>query len=161
MAAKQKKSSSEPTIENRRAWHDFYIEESLECGIKLTGTEVKAVREGRVSLGEGYVRATDGLAPSLVLLGVHIGEYAPAGEARQHKPIRARALLAHRREISRLADHTRSKGQTLLPLKMYFVRGRAKLLVGLARGKQKHDKREDLAKRQAQREIHRAMSRKK
>jgi SsrA-binding protein len=162
MAAKKMKAAGhEPVIENRRARHDFFIEDTLECGIKLTGTEVKSLREGRVSLGEGYVRADDGLDGSLVLVGVHIGEYPPAGAGRQHVPTRSRVLLAHRREIRRLADHTLAKGQTLLPLKLYFVRGRAKLLVGLARGKQQHDKRQDLAKRQAQREISRAMSRKR
>ncbi len=155
-----RKTSLEPTIENRRARHEFFIEDTLECGIRLLGTEVKSVRDGKVSLGEGYVQATAD-PPALVLHGVHIAEYPPAGEHRQHDPIRPRALLAHRREIRKLAQRAQAKGYTLVPLKLYFTRGRAKLLVGVGRGKKLHDKREDLAKRQARREIDRAMSRKR
>ena len=157
----KKRSSNEPTIENRKARHDFVVEETLECGIRLTGTEVKSVRHGQVTLGEGYVRATNGDAPSLTLHGVHIAEYAPAGEHRQHDPQRVRSLLAHRREIRKLADRTRSKGYTIVPLKMYFVRGRAKILVGVARGRRKHDKRDEMEKRESQRDIARAMSRRR
>ncbi|MCI0363590.1 MAG: SsrA-binding protein SmpB [Phycisphaerales bacterium] len=150
----------EPTIENRRARHDYFIEETLECGIKLTGTEIKSVRNGQVSLGEGYVRATD-QPVSLTLHSVHIAEYAPANPAHQHIPTRERILLAQKREIRKLADRTRQKGLTLIPLKIYFVRGRAKLLVGLARGKQKGDKRQAIAQREHQRDMDRAMSRKR
>ncbi|MHC4220647.1 MAG: SsrA-binding protein SmpB [Planctomycetota bacterium] len=158
MAPPTGRKISKPTIENRRARHNFFIEETLECGIKLTGTEVKSVRNGQVSLAEGYVRATDSPI-ALTLHGVHIAEYAPAGAARQHDPGRVRVLLAHRRQIRKLADRTRSKGVTLVPLKLYFVQGRAKLLIGLGRGKRHRDKREDLANRQAQRDIDRAMTR--
>jgi SsrA-binding protein len=158
MAPPSGRKTREPTVENRRARHNFFIEETLECGISLTGTEVKSVRNGQVSLAEGYVRATDSPI-ALTLHGVHIAEYAPAGEQRQHDPHRLRALLAHRREIKKLAERTRSKGVTLVPLKMYFVNGRAKLLIGLARGKRQRDKRADLATRQAQRDIDRAMTR--
>ncbi len=161
MAAKKtKRKPRDPTIENRRARYDFVIEETLECGIRLTGTEVKSVRNGQVSLAEGYVRATED-PPTLTLHGAHIAEYPPAAEHRQHDPHRVRALLAHRREIRKLAEKTRAKGNTIVPLKMYFVNGRAKLLIGLAHGKRRQDKREDLAKRQAERDIQRAMSRKR
>ncbi|MHC4768724.1 MAG: SsrA-binding protein, partial [Planctomycetota bacterium] len=111
MASKTGRQIHEPTIENRRARHNYSIEETLECGIRLAGTEVKSVRNGQVSLAEGYVRATDDPV-ALTLHGVHIAEYAPAGEQRQHDANRARALLAHRREIRKLADRTRSKGVT-------------------------------------------------
>ncbi|MCH8153198.1 MAG: SsrA-binding protein SmpB [Planctomycetes bacterium] len=158
MAAKTKRTPNKPTIENRRARYDFFIDDTLECGIKLTGTEIKSVRNGRVSLTEGYVRATES-PPALALHGVHIAEYPPAGKQLQHDPTRVRTLLAHRREIRKLADKTRQKGFTIVPLKMYLVRGRAKLLIGLGQGKRRHDKRHALAKRQAEREIKRAMSR--
>ena len=155
---KQPSSSHEPTIENRKARHDFFIEDTLECGIKLTGTEIKSLRAGKVSLGEGYVRATDSPI-ALVLHSVHIGEYPPAGPARQHLPTRERVLLAQKREIRKLADKTRQRGVTIVPLKVYFVRGRAKLLIGIARGKQQSDKRQDIATREARRDMDRAMSR--
>ncbi|MCZ6493527.1 MAG: SsrA-binding protein SmpB [Phycisphaerales bacterium] len=158
MAAKTKRTPNRPTIENRRARYNFFIDDTLECGIKLTGTEIKSVRNGRVSLAEGYVRATES-PPALALHGVHIAEYPPAGKHLQHDPTRVRTLLAHRREIRKLADKTSQKGYTIVPLKMYLVRGRAKLLIGLGQGKRRHDKRHELAKRQADREISRAMSR--
>jgi SsrA-binding protein len=160
MPSKTRNRSNEATIENRRARRDFFIDDTLECGIRLTGTEIKSVRTGQVSLAEGYVRATE-TPPRLTLHGAHIDEYAPAGEHRQHDPIRVRALLAHRREIRKLAASTRSKGSTLVPLKMYFVNGRAKLLVGVARGKRQRDKRADLAEREMKRDMDRAMSRKR
>ena len=152
---KAKSRTNEPTIENRRARHDYLIESTLECGIRLVGTEVKSVRNGQVSLAEGYVRASD-TPISLELHGVHIAEYPPAGE-RQHAPARARALLASKREIRKLADATRSKGVTIVPLKMYFTRGRAKLLIGIAHGKRRSDKRQDLAAKDAKRDMKRAM----
>jgi SsrA-binding protein len=153
-----RRKPAEPTIENRRARHDYFIEETLECGIRLVGTEVKSVRRGQMSLGEGYARAT--LEPlALELHGVHIGEYAPAGPHRQHVPTRARTLLAQKREIRKLADRTRQGGLTLIPLKAYFVRGRVKVLIGLARGKRKADKRQSIATAEARRDIDRAMSR--
>jgi SsrA-binding protein len=158
MARKTPTRTNEPTIENRRARRDYRIEETLECGIKLVGTEVKSVRNGQVSLAEGYVRASDA-PPSLVLHGVHIAEYPPAGEHRQHDPGRARILLASRREICKLADRTRQKGATIIPLKMYFLRGRVKVLIGVAHGRRRTDKREDLARKEAKRDIDRALSR--
>ena len=150
----------EPTIENRRARHTFLIEDTLECGIKLTGTEIKSVRNGQVSLAEGYVRAAE-QPRALVLHGVHIAEYPPAGPHRQHAPGRPRRLLAHRREIRRLADQTRHSGTTIVPLRMYFVRGRAKLLIGVARGRRKADKRRQIEARQAKRDIERVVAARK
>ena len=160
MASKTKRNPRQPVIENRRARHRFTIAETLECGIRLTGSEIKSIRDGRVSLMEGYVRATENPV-ALTLHGVHIAEYPPAGQHRQHDPGRVRSLLAHRREILKLADRTRAKGVTLVPLKVYFVNGRAKLLIGLARGKKHRDKREEVARREAQRDIERAMSKKR
>lgn len=146
------KHGREPTIENRRARHDYHVEETLECGLKLTGTEIKSVRGGEVSLQEGYVEATES-PPGLVLLGTHIAEYPQADERRQHRPDRPRILLAHRREILKLAVAARAKGMTIVPLKLYFVRGRAKVLIGLAKGKKQFDKRADIKKREAEREM--------
>jgi SsrA-binding protein len=161
--ANKNNPSREPVIENRKARHDYFIDETLECGVRLLGTEVKAVRLGLVSLGEGFVLASagPGQKPALVLHDVHIGEYPPAGAARQHQPARLRPLLAHKREIRRLAQRVATRGFTLVPLKMYFVRGRAKLLIGLARGKHKSDKRQSLAEREHRRDMDRAMSRKR
>ena len=157
MASRKRKTTNEPEIHNRRARHEYFIEETLECGIKLVGTEVKSVRDGRVSLAEGYVRAAESPL-ALTLHGVHIAEYPPAGEVNQHLPVRTRALLAQRRQIRKLALRTRDRGLTIIPLKMYFVRGRIKLLIGLARGKRKADKRQAIDRRQARRDIDQAIS---
>ena len=127
--------------------------------MRLLGTEVKSVRSGQISLGEGYARASE-QPLALELLGVHIAEYPPAGAHRQHNPTRTRRLLASRREIRRLADQTRQKGTTLVPLKVYFVRGKAKILIGVARGRRKADKRQDIARKEAKRDMERAMRRK-
>lgn len=156
--ARSTTKTNETTIENRKARHDYHIEETLECGIKLRGSEVKSVRAGQVSLAEGYVRA-EAEPPRLTLHGVHIAEYAPAGKANQHIPASTRALLAHKREILKLAVAVKAKGATLVPLKIYFVRGRAKVLIGLGLGKRHQDKRQDLIKRDTKRDIDRAMAR--
>lgn len=146
-----------PTIENRRARHRFALGQTLEVGVALTGSEVKSVRQGRVSLSEGYVRV-EGEPPELWLIGVNIAAYPPAG-SRQHEPTRARRLLAHRREIRTLARAVSERGTTLVPLKLYFERGRAKLLIAVARGQKRADRREAIAEREAQRDMARAMSR--
>ncbi len=156
--AKKKTKSNSPVIENRRARHDYVIEETLEVGIELVGSEVKSIRSGQVSLAEGWVRASE-RPIKLTLHSVHIAEYPNASPSHQHDPIRTRVLLAHKREIKKLAKFTQSQGRTLVPLKIFFVRGRAKVLVGLAKGKHRSDKREDLAKRTATREMDRAMKR--
>ncbi len=158
--SKNSQKPKEPTVVNRKARHDYAIEDTLECGLKLVGTEVKSVRNGQISLAEGYVRATE-TPLALELHGVHIAEYPPAGPHRQHSPTRVRILLAQARQIRKLADRALEKGVTLVPLKVYFVRGKAKLLVGIGRGKRRADKRQDLSKKEAKREMDRAMSRRR
>ncbi|MCE2881492.1 MAG: SsrA-binding protein SmpB [Planctomycetaceae bacterium] len=150
----------EPVIENRKARHDFAISDTLECGIELVGTEVKSLRLGQASLAEGWIKAE--IKPAeLTLLNVTIAEYPPAGATRQHVPNRPRRLLAHAREIVKFGTEAKAKGATLVPLKIYWVKGRAKLLLGIGTGKKQHDKREDIAKRQDKRDIDRAMSRRR
>ncbi len=154
-------------IENRRARHDYHILETLEVGVVLRGSEVKSVRNGEVSLSGGYVRVEAAgrhrdEPAEIWLHAVNIGEYGPAGppgSVLQHKALRARKLLAHRREIDKLHKHVAVKGMTIVPLKMYFKSGLAKVLIGLAKGKAAHDKRHDIAKRDMKREMDRAMSR--
>lgn len=149
-------ASAEPTVENRRARHDYTIHDTLEVGLVLAGSEVKPVRAGRISLGEGYITATE-QPPVLSLHNVNIGEYGPAG-AFQHKLDRPRRLLAHKREIQKLARASMLKGFTLIPLKLYWKNGYAKLLVGVGEGRGKTDKRHAIAERQMKREVDRAMS---
>lgn len=140
---------------NRKARHEFFIEDSFEAGIALTGTEIKSVRAGRVSLADAYARIDGGEA---WLLGANISPWE-TGNRYNHEPKRPRKLLLHRDQILALETRTRAKGLTLVPLKMYITeRGRAKLEIGLARGKQQHDRRRDIAERDARRDIERAMS---
>ncbi len=127
--------------------------DSLECGIVLVGSEVKSLREGRVSLDEAYGRLRNG---EVWLLGCDIQEYLEANRF-NHNPRRARKLLLHRREIHRFAGRAFERGLTLVPLKMYFKRGRAKVLLGVCQGKKKHDKREAMKRAEARREIHQVM----
>ncbi len=143
--------------ENRRARHEYHILDTLECGIVLVGSEVKTLREGKVSIEEAYARVKDG---EVWLLGCDIPEY-PQASRFNHPPRRPRKLLLHRREIKRFACRAFERGLTLVPLKLYFKSGRAKVLLGLCRGKQLHDKRESMKKAQAQREIQRAMRRRR
>lgn len=152
----KKKSNPAPTIENRKARHDYEIFETLECGVALLGSEVKSVRDGKVSLAEGYVRVQV-TPPELTLHSVNIAEYGPAGPT-AHQPTRTRKLLARRKEILILARQVEQKGVTLIPLKMYFKNGYAKVLVGVGRGRQAHDKRQAISQRETRREIDRAMS---
>jgi len=161
MSGKKKDKSNEPEVLNRRAHHDFHILDTLEVGVKLVGTEVKSIRAGRCSIAEGYVRA-EREPPKLILYGVHIDEYGAAGPpsaGRQHPATRQRTLLAHKREIVKLAKATAEKGVTIVPLKLYFKEGRVKLLIGTAKGKKEHDKRQDIQKRETQRDLQRMMSR--
>lgn len=159
MAKKKPDTDLTPTIENRRARFDYHISETLEVGMVLRGSEIKSVRNSLVSLGEGYIAAKE-IPPSLTLLNVTIGEYAPAA-AMGHKPTRARPLLAHKREIQKLARQIDQKGMTIVPLKLYFKNGFAKLLIGVAKGKAAHDKRNTISEREAKRDIDRAMSRRR
>ena len=147
---------TEPTIENRQARHDYAIGDTLEVGIELVGTEVKSVRAGKISLAEGYVSA-EASPPRLTLHSVHIAHYPNAGKAAQHELVRPRRLLAHRREISKLADEVKRKGFTIVPLKVYFKNGRAKLLIGLGTGRKAADKRQAIAAREMKRDMDRAM----
>lgn len=156
MAKKKSKPAEDRVIENRKARHDYFISETLEAGVQLVGTEVKSVRDGKVSLGEGFVRVDDARL-EMYLHGVNIGEYAPGG-TRQHAATRVRKLLAHKREIKKLAKASMAKGMTIVPLKMYFKNGYAKLLIGVAQGRAAHDKRDRIAERDAKRSIDRAMS---
>lgn len=156
MAKRKKTQSDTPTVLNRKARHDYLIEDTLEVGMVLRGSEVKSIRDGGASLAEGYVRVQE-TPPALFLHGVHINEYPPAA-GRQHAPTRTRALLAHKREILKLVDLVKQKGVTIVPLKLYFTRGKAKLLIGVARGKRHEDKRQDLREREAKRDIDRAMT---
>ncbi len=152
------KKDSTKTIENRKARHQYSIEDTLEVGIVLTGSEVKSVRDGQVSLAEGWIRASTSPL-HMTLYGVHIAEYQNAAPAHQHKPQRNRTLLAHKREIRKLEAFTHQQGRTLVPLKMYFANNKVKVLVGLATGKHKADKRQELAKKDAARAMDRAMKR--
>ena len=140
---------------NRRAYHDYFIDEKYEAGVMLTGTEVKSVRNGRCNLRDGYVRIDNGEA---WLENVHISPYAQ-GNLMNHEPLRPRKLLLHRKEISSLIGKVKQRGYTLIPLRVYFSRNHAKVEVGLARGKREYDKREAIAEREAKREIARAVRR--
>jgi SsrA-binding protein len=147
--------SNPPRISNRRALHEYFIEAKLECGIALMGSEVKSLREGKGQLQEAFARIERG---QLVLHGCHIDPYGPATKF-NHEPLRERKLLAHRREIKKLEQATMTKGTTLIPLAMYFKDGRVKVEIGVARGKQQHDKRETIRKKEQDREMRRIMSR--
>ncbi len=140
---------------NRRASHEYEIIESIECGIVLVGSEVKSLRTGRMSLEEAYGRMK---ANEVWLIGCDIPEYVQANRF-NHEPRRPRKLLLHRREIKKIAGKAYQKGLTLVPLKMYFKGGRAKLLLGICRGKKMYDKREALKKADTQRDLARAMRR--
>jgi len=140
---------------NRRAFHDYFIDEKHEAGIVLTGTEVKSLRAGKANLRDGFVRL-DG--HEAWLENVHISPYTQGGYV-NHEPMRPRKLLLHRREIATLIGKTRQKGFTLIPLRMYFSGNHAKVEIALARGKRQYDKRVALAEADAKREIDRAMRR--
>jgi SsrA-binding protein len=136
---------------NRRARHDYAIEETLEAGLMLTGTEIKSVREHKVNIAEAYVRIERGEA---WLIGAHIAEYAQ-GNRNNHAPQRTRKLLLHRDQISELLGLQSAKGLTVVPLRLYIRRGNAKLEIGVARGKKAHDKRRTIAERDIRRELER------
>ncbi|MDQ3761869.1 MAG: SsrA-binding protein SmpB [Actinomycetota bacterium] len=142
-------------VSNRRARHDYEIMDTYEAGIALTGTEVKSLRAGRASLADAYASVEEG---EVWLRGVHIPEY-DQGSWTNHEPRRTRKLLLHRKEILRLIGKTRESGLALVPLSMYFSDGKVKVEIALARGKRSYDKRADLAKRDANREMQRALGR--
>jgi SsrA-binding protein len=142
---------------NRRAYHDYHIEDTYEAGLVLTGTEVKSLRAGRASLTDGFAQISDG---EIWLHNVHIPEYVQ-GTWTNHTPRRIRKLLMHRKEIDRLAAKIAEQGLTLIPLSLYFKDGKVKVELGLARGKRTYDKRQDLARRDAAREMDRALKRRR
>jgi SsrA-binding protein len=142
-----------PVASNRKAYHDYFIEETVEAGIMLVGTEVKSLRAGRITLRDSYAEVRDG---ELYLVGVHISPYEQ-GTVWNHDPMRVRKLLMHRREIERLAARVNERGYSVVPTKVYFKDGRAKVELGLARGKKLYDKRADMAKRDAQRDVERSL----
>jgi len=152
---KQADKNERPIAQNRKARHNYQVLDTIECGIVLVGSEVKSLRNGRLSLEEAYGRVIRG---EVWLVGCDIQEYGHANRL-NHQPRRQRKLLMHRREIRKFAGQAYENKLTLVPLKMYFKRGRAKVLLGLCRGKRQYDKRESLKKRDMQRDIDRAMRR--
>ncbi|HEX5016252.1 MAG TPA: SsrA-binding protein SmpB [Actinomycetes bacterium] len=141
--------------QNRRARHDYHIEDTFEAGLVLTGTEVKSLREGRASLVDGYAAVKDG---EVWLHNVHIPEYTQ-GTWTNHEPRRTRKLLLHREQIRKLNNKTQETGLTIIPLALYFRDGYAKIEIGVARGKKSYDKRHSIAEREAKRDAARAMAR--
>lgn len=144
------------TITNRKARHEYHIEDKYEAGIALTGTEIKSIRAGKANLQDSYARVENG---ELMLYNMHISPYEQ-GNRFNHEPKRPRKMLMHKREIMRLLGQTREKGLSLIPLQLYFKGGWVKVELALARGKKKYDKREDIAARDARREMDRAMKNK-
>ena len=144
-------------VENRRARHDYNLLERYEAGLVLTGTEVKSLRDGRATLQQAYA---DVRGEEVWLVGAHIAEYAQ-GNVHNHDPDRDRKLLLHKREIASLIGKVRERGFTLVPTRMYWKHGRAKVEIALAKGKELHDKRRDIAKRDAERQMARALGRRR
>ena len=138
---------------NKKAYHDYFIEEKYECGIALHGTEVKSLRMGKCSIKEAFIRIENG---EVFVYGMHISPYEK-GNIFNKDPLRVKKLLMHRQEIRKLLGKIKEKGYTLVPLQVYFSRGKAKAEIGLARGKKLYDKREDIAKKDARREAERAV----
>ena len=151
--AKKPKSNDKALAQNKKARHDYSILSTMEAGMVLTGTEIKSIRDRRVTFRDGYVQIRHGEA---ILMNVQINEYLQ-GNQFNHDPFRNRKLLLHKKEILKLQEETKNKGITIVPLKMYLKNGFAKVLIGVAKGKHEYDKRESLKKRDQQREIDRAL----
>ncbi|MEO8288164.1 MAG: SsrA-binding protein SmpB [Chloroflexota bacterium] len=149
-----RKNGNAPLIENRKARHDYTIEETIEAGIALVGSEIKSIRAGRANIREGYVRIEGGEA---WLVNSNISPWPQAGTHFNHEPMRRRKLLLHLNEINYLKGKVEQKGLTLVPLNVHFVRGRAKLEIAVAKGKKLFDKRDAMAERDADREMERAV----
>jgi SsrA-binding protein len=148
-------TTNERTIaSNRRAYHDYFIDDTYDAGIVLTGTEIKSIRAGKINLGDGFVRVQGGEA---WLENVYIAPYEHGGRDNP-EPVRRRKLLLHRGEIREMGQRVATKGVTVVPLKLYLKGGRVKLELGLGRGKRQYDKRETIAKRDAEREVERAVN---
>lgn len=150
---KKRKIGAGDVASNRQAAHRFELTDKLECGLVLFGTEVKSLREGGAQIKDGYVNISDG---ELWLQNVHISPYAPAAD-QNHEPERPRKLLAHRREIERLTGRVAEKGLTIVPTRIYFKDGRAKIEIALGRGKDRFDKRQSIKAREEKRDVDRAL----
>ena len=146
------KGEGKVIAQNKKARHDYFIEETYEAGIVLQGTEIKSIRAGRVNLKDSFARIQKG---EVFLYNMHISPYEH-GNRYNHDPLRTRKLLLHKKEIHKLFGKTKEQGYSLIPLKLYIKNGYAKILLGLAKGKKKWDKREDLKRKEAKREIERA-----
>ena len=158
MVQQRKEKSENAVATNRKAYHDYFIEEKFEAGIMLQGTEVKSLREGRVNLQDSYASVKGN---EVFLHHCHISPYSH-GNIMNHEPLRTRKLLLHRKEINKLLGKTQQQGLTLIPLRIYFSkRGLAKVELGLAKGKKQHDRRESIKTREASREVERAMKERK
>ena len=154
MAEQTERQKAQSSIaENRKAFHDFHLMETFEAGLVLLGTEVKAIREGRVNLRDSFARVEEG---EVFIYNVHISPYSHRGYA-DHEPLRRRKLLLHRSEIRKLIGKTVEKGMTLVPTRLYFKDGRVKVAVSLAKGKKDYDKRETIKKRETDRETRAAV----
>ena len=154
LAEKSEREKAQSSVaENRKAFHDYHLLETFEAGLVLLGTEVKAIREGRVNLRDSFARVEDG---EVFLYNVHISPYSHRGYA-DHEPLRRRKLLLHKSEIRKLIGKTVEKGMTLVPVRMYFKNGRVKVAVSLAKGKKEYDKRETIKRREADRETRAAI----
>jgi len=154
MAEKTEREKAQANVaENRKAYHDFHLLETFEAGLVLLGTEVKAIREGRVNLRDSFARVEDG---EVFIYNVNISSYSHRGYA-DHEPLRRRKLLLHREEIRKLIGKTVEKGMTLVPVRLYFKDGRVKVAISLAKGKKEYDKRETIKRREADRETRAAI----
>jgi SsrA-binding protein len=139
---------------NRRAYHEYFIEDEVEAGIQLTGTEIKSIRDGRMNIRDAFARVENG---EMWLYGMHISPYGQAGSYFQHDPLRRRKLLLHRKQIEYMADKAEAKGYALIPLRLALRKGRAKVDIGIAKGKRDYDKRQSMAERDAKRQIDQAL----
>ncbi|MGE6379024.1 SsrA-binding protein SmpB [Peribacillus muralis] len=146
------KGSGKQLAQNKKAYHDFFIEQTFEAGIVLKGTEIKAIRAARVNLKDAFAKIENG---EIYLYNMHVSPYEQ-GNQFNHDPLRTRKLLLHKKEISKLIGETKEAGYTIVPLKMYLKNGFAKVLIGLGKGKKQYDKRDDLKKKEAKRDIERA-----
>src|SRR5512135_20096 len=153
MAKTDREQAQTTLADNRKAHHDYHLLETFEAGVVLLGTEVKAIREGRVNLRDSYARVEDG---EVFLYNVNISPYSHRGYA-EHEPLRRRKLLLHRQEIRKLIGRTVEKGMTLVPIRMYFKNGRIKVAISLAKGKKEYDKRETIKRREVDRETRAAI----
>lgn len=149
----ERRKAEKILAENRKALHDYHLLESFEAGLVLIGTEVKAIREGRINLRDSYARIEGG---EIWMQGVHIGSYSSRGYA-DHEPLRPRKLLLHAYEIRKLVGKVNERGMTLIPVRMYFKDGRVKVALALAKGKQDHDRRESIKRREVDRETRAAI----